>query len=226
MPPSTLLLPAAFAAKHRPLPQAPLLPLPPGHHHLHRHHCGQTCRRSLPKKEATAAAPPAYQRQHQCDIVYKSRRLDLFNLSTVKKHSTSTPTWDFYEYLAAKKRFFSVSVRIRKSLSGPGKSSTWIFFPGPDNFLRMHGKKWSFCNVYPSPEPTKTIFPNTNTQKNNRKQKNLRNRLPDIRVFVSELKKSQPYVFLCFRECSNTTSLVTIEKDPANFPGRKNSLRL
>jgi hypothetical protein len=95
------------------------------------------------KKEATAAAPPAYQRQQQRVNVYKSRRLDLFNLSTVsrefsnyqvvslkklylfcnvhtrrrlalhfwesscnKKGSTLTPTWDFCNYLMAKKRFF------------------------------------------------------------------------------------------------------------------------
>jgi hypothetical protein len=47
------------------------------HHHRHRHHhhryhrC-QTCHRQLLKKEATAAAPPAYQRQHQGVSVYKS----------------------------------------------------------------------------------------------------------------------------------------------------------
>jgi hypothetical protein len=34
----------------------------------------------LPKKEATAAAPPVYQRQHQCENVYKSRRLGLISL--------------------------------------------------------------------------------------------------------------------------------------------------
>jgi hypothetical protein len=39
----------------------------------------------LPKKEATAAAPPAYQRQQQRENVYKSRQLDLFNLSTVSR---------------------------------------------------------------------------------------------------------------------------------------------
>jgi hypothetical protein len=37
----------------------------------------------LPKKEATAAAPPAYQWQQQHENVYKSRQLDLFKLSTV-----------------------------------------------------------------------------------------------------------------------------------------------
>jgi hypothetical protein len=85
MQPSMLLLPAIFAANHRPLPPPPPLPLPPGHHHLHRHHHGQTCRHSLPKKEATAAAPPAYQQQQQRENVYKSRQLDLFNLSTVSR---------------------------------------------------------------------------------------------------------------------------------------------
>jgi hypothetical protein len=34
-------------------------------------------------KEATSAPPPAYQQQHQRENVYKSWRLDLFNLSTV-----------------------------------------------------------------------------------------------------------------------------------------------
>jgi hypothetical protein len=75
----TLLLPAAFAANHCPSPQPPPLPLLmlPGRHRLHHHHYGQTCQRSLPKKEATAAAPPVYQRQHQCEKVYKSRQLGL-----------------------------------------------------------------------------------------------------------------------------------------------------
>jgi hypothetical protein len=102
---STLLLPAAFAANHCPLPPPPPLLLPLGRHHLHHHHRGQTCHRSLPKKEATAAAPPAYQWQHQLEIVYMSRGLDLFNLSTLKKHSTLTPMFDFCNYLAAKKQF-------------------------------------------------------------------------------------------------------------------------
>jgi hypothetical protein len=77
------LLLAAFAANRCPSPPPLPLPLLPGHHHLNRHHHGQTRRRSLPKKEATAAAPPAYQQQQQHENVYKSRRLDLFNLSTV-----------------------------------------------------------------------------------------------------------------------------------------------
>jgi hypothetical protein len=85
---STLLLPAAFAANRRPSLPPPPLSLPPGRHRLHRlhrHHRGQTFCCPLPKKEATAAAPPAYQRQHQCQNVYKSRQLDLFNLSTVSR---------------------------------------------------------------------------------------------------------------------------------------------
>jgi hypothetical protein len=73
MQPSTLLLTAAFAANRRPSLPLPPLPLPLGRHHLHCHHRGQTHRRSLPKKEATAAAPPAYQWQQQCENVYKSR---------------------------------------------------------------------------------------------------------------------------------------------------------
>jgi hypothetical protein len=72
-----LSLPAAFAADRRPLPPPPPLLLPLGHHRLHRHHCGQTHRRQMPKKEATAAAPPGYQWQHQRENVYKSRRLGL-----------------------------------------------------------------------------------------------------------------------------------------------------
>jgi hypothetical protein len=58
-----------------PLPPPPPLPLLLGRHPLHRHHHAQTHRCPLPKKEATAAAPPAYQRQQQCEKVYKSRRL-------------------------------------------------------------------------------------------------------------------------------------------------------
>jgi hypothetical protein len=42
------------------------------HHHHHRYHRCQTCRCPLPKKEARAAAPPAYQWQHQGVNVYKS----------------------------------------------------------------------------------------------------------------------------------------------------------
>jgi hypothetical protein len=63
MRPSTLSLLAAFATNHCPLPPPPLLllPLPLGCHRLHCHYHGQTCRRSWPKKETTAAAPPAYQ---------------------------------------------------------------------------------------------------------------------------------------------------------------------
>jgi hypothetical protein len=79
----TLSLPAAFAANCRPSPPPPPLPLPPDHHRLQRHHHGQTCRHPLPKKEATAAAPPAYQWQHQRENVYKSRRLGHIKLSTV-----------------------------------------------------------------------------------------------------------------------------------------------
>ncbi len=77
--PSMLLLPAAFAANYHPLPPLPPppLPLPLGRHCLHRHNCGQTHRHPLPKEEAIAAAPPAYQWQHQRENVFKSRWLGL-----------------------------------------------------------------------------------------------------------------------------------------------------
>ncbi len=80
MQPSTLLLPAAFATNYHPPPPPPPLLLLPSHRRLHCHHHGQTHRRPLPKKEATAAAPPAYQRQHQHENVYKSRWLGLIYL--------------------------------------------------------------------------------------------------------------------------------------------------
>jgi hypothetical protein len=37
------------------------------------------------QRKETAAAPPAYQQQHQCENVYKSRQLGLILLSTVFK---------------------------------------------------------------------------------------------------------------------------------------------
>jgi hypothetical protein len=77
MRPSTLLLMAAFAINRHQLPPLPRLPLPPGHHRLHCHHHGQTRHHQLPKKEATAAAAPAYQRQHQRENVYKSKQFGL-----------------------------------------------------------------------------------------------------------------------------------------------------
>jgi hypothetical protein len=67
---------------HPPL-TLPLLPLPLGHHGCHRHHGGQTHNCPLPKKEATAAPPLAYQWQHRLENVYKSRQLGLIYLSTV-----------------------------------------------------------------------------------------------------------------------------------------------
>jgi hypothetical protein len=49
-------------------------PPPPPGHHLHHHHrhlrCPTHCH-PLPKKEATSAPPPEYQRQHQRENVYK-----------------------------------------------------------------------------------------------------------------------------------------------------------
>ena len=64
MRPSTLSMPAAFAANCRPPPPPPpplQLPLLPGRHHRHRHHLGRTHRRTLTKKEAAAAPPPPFQ---------------------------------------------------------------------------------------------------------------------------------------------------------------------
>jgi hypothetical protein len=70
-----LLLPDAFSANCHPLPPPPPLPLPLGCHRLHRYHHGQTCHCQMSKKEATAAAPPVYQWQHQRENIYKSRQL-------------------------------------------------------------------------------------------------------------------------------------------------------
>jgi hypothetical protein len=55
-----LLLPAAFAANLHPLlppPPLPLqLPLPPGRHHLHRRHRGQTCLFSIAKERGNSSS--------------------------------------------------------------------------------------------------------------------------------------------------------------------------
>jgi hypothetical protein len=74
---SMLLLGAAFATNCHPPPSLPPLPLLLGRHHRHRHHHDQNHHCPLPKKEATAAAPPAYQRQNQRKNIYKSRQLGL-----------------------------------------------------------------------------------------------------------------------------------------------------
>ena len=81
--PLTLSLPAAFAANCHPPPPAPP---PPSSCCCCRaattatanivvsrltHHC------TLTKKEAVAAPPPAYQLQHHCENIYKSRQLGL-----------------------------------------------------------------------------------------------------------------------------------------------------
>jgi hypothetical protein len=115
---STLSLPAALAANRRPLPPPPPLPLPPGRHCLHRYHRGQTCRRSLPKKEATAAAPPAYQWQHQRENVYKSRRLDLFNLSTVLREFSDYQVVSFKKIVPFLR--FTYSQMTRSTFLGGG----------------------------------------------------------------------------------------------------------
>jgi hypothetical protein len=83
MQPSMLLLPAAFAANHRPLPPPPPLLLPLGRHHLHRHHRIQTCRRPLPKKETTVAANQRTNGRTNVKMFTSPDDLDLFNLSTV-----------------------------------------------------------------------------------------------------------------------------------------------
>jgi hypothetical protein len=59
---SAIIIPRRHATVNAYHPSPPLLPLPLplGCHCLHRHHHGQTCRHPLPKKIATAAAPPAY----------------------------------------------------------------------------------------------------------------------------------------------------------------------
>jgi hypothetical protein len=65
---------------HPPQPP-PLLPLPLGCHRHHHHHRGRTHHQPLPKKEATAAPPSAYQQQHQRENIISPDDLDLFNLS-------------------------------------------------------------------------------------------------------------------------------------------------
>ncbi len=57
-------------------PPPPPLPLPL--HHCHHHYLSQTHCHSLPKKEATSAPPPVYQRQHQHENLYCPDDLDLF----------------------------------------------------------------------------------------------------------------------------------------------------
>jgi hypothetical protein len=101
--PSTLSLPAAFSAIRH--------PLPPGRHCLHRHYRGQTCHHPLPKKEATAAAPRAYQQQHQRENVCKSRRLGLFNLSTVLREFSN------YQVVSLKKLSLFCNLHTRRCLA-------------------------------------------------------------------------------------------------------------
>jgi len=77
--------PSNTAAAIEPPPPPPLHAIFIIHHqHRLRHlHCQTLHRHPLSKKEASAPPPPAYQWQHHCEHVYKSRQLDLFNLSTV-----------------------------------------------------------------------------------------------------------------------------------------------
>jgi hypothetical protein len=83
MRPSTLSLPAAFAANCCPLLPPPPLPLPPGRHHLHRHQRGQNRHHPLPKKEAKRAAPQRTNSSNNLKTFTSPDNLDLFNLSTV-----------------------------------------------------------------------------------------------------------------------------------------------
>jgi hypothetical protein len=63
------------------------------------------------KKEATAAAPPAYQQQHQRENVYKSRPLDLFNLSAVSREFSN------YQVVSLKKMYLFCDVHTRRCLA-------------------------------------------------------------------------------------------------------------
>jgi hypothetical protein len=74
---------ATATGLYSPPPPPPPLPLPPGQYCCHCHHCSQGCHRPWPKKEATAAPPPENQQQHQCENVYKSRKLGHIILPTV-----------------------------------------------------------------------------------------------------------------------------------------------
>jgi hypothetical protein len=78
-----LSLPAAFATNCRPLLPPPPLPLPPGHHRLHRHHCGQTSRRPLPKKRQQQQHHQRTNGSTNVKTFTSPDDLDLFNLSTV-----------------------------------------------------------------------------------------------------------------------------------------------
>jgi hypothetical protein len=58
MQPSTLLLLAAFAANCRPRPPLLTLPLPPGRHRHHCHHCLPSCRVALLSSHCPITALP------------------------------------------------------------------------------------------------------------------------------------------------------------------------
>jgi hypothetical protein len=65
----------------------------------------------LLKKEATAAAPPAYQWQQQCENVYKSRQLDVFNFSTVSREFRD------YQVVSLKKLHLFCDVHTHRCLA-------------------------------------------------------------------------------------------------------------
>jgi hypothetical protein len=130
----------------------------------------------LPKKEATAAAPPAYQWQHQLENVYKSRRLDLFNLSTVSREFSD------YQVVSLKKiaPFFAMYILVDASLYVFGR---WLSKVGMAQNLRLRTS--AVC------APTKTWW---NPQIHTRHH--LKKMFPPvclrIRVSICELKKLQP----------------------------------
>jgi hypothetical protein len=67
-------------------------------------------------------------------------------------------------------------------------------------------KKWSFCNVYPSPEQTKTIFSDTYTQKNSREQKKPlqpSSGYSCIRLQAKEITALESVWYQCITLCSS-----------------------
>jgi hypothetical protein len=109
----------------------------------------------------------------------------------IKKHSTSTPTWDFCKYLAAKKRFFIIRVFVNNYLC-TNKSSTWRDYLCTDNFLRIQGKNGHFVMCIRIPSQQKQYSPTRIRKRTATNKNNLRNPLLGICVSICELKKSQP----------------------------------